>query len=345
MLNFTVVKYYKRASININTNRHKFIYRAINNTAKINKITTSLQALSLSIKNNKQVSTYLGIFFFICSGAMSSLLMVAIKSASYNTNMLPTHLLTWRYIFAFLALLPIMIKKRFNFLKPKIVRSNFARDIAATTATFMWYTFGINLPLGNLTLISFLTPVLIVVFAAIIFKEKISLGIVISLLFCLFGVAIVVKPDFITLGSSYIFILLTSVLRAVVGILSKNVLNKQSPLDALLSSVIFMTIFSCIANPPDIQYLTKDFAIEVTILSSLFFIYLMFYNIGVWLCDVGALQPFDFVRLCFSVGFGYYFFGDKINSNTLIGGTIIVLAGLYSVVSKQRRAKINNNAN
>ena len=47
--------------------------------------------------------------------------------------------------------------------------------------------------------------------------------------------------------------------------------------------------------------------------------------------DISAIAPFRYTSLLWAVGLGYFFFAEVPDLLTIVGGTLVVLTGLYTL--------------
>ena len=269
------------------------------------------------------------LLFVVACFAVSILMMLTkIYVAKYHAS--PSQLLTWRYIAVFVFVLPVMIKRKFAFLNPKLLAPNAARDAIYVAANFIWYTFGANVPINDSTAISFLTPVAAVILSSFIFGEKITAMLCVSICVCFVGVFVVVQPAFSQFAVSYAMIIFGAILRSLVPILSKKVLTNQSPTDASLCWSFLMLVIGCIISPPQLLLLTPTFAASIAVMALVSLIYIFAINAAISLANVGSLQPFDFSRIVFSAILGYAILNEATSLHVITGVAIIIVGNILA---------------
>lgn len=299
-------------------------------TAKMANKVSQLASHLIAGKHRQKVAILL--FVIACFSVSTLMTLTKIYVAKYQTS--PSQLLTWRYIVAFIFLLPIMIKRKFAFLSPKLLAPNLARDMVYVAANFIWYTFGANVPINDSTAISFLTPVVAVLLSSFIFREKITAAIVASICICCAGVFVVVQPTFNQFAGSYSMVIFGALLRSFVPVLSKKALINQSPINASLCWGFLMVTIGCIINPPQLSLLTPNFAADITAMAIVSLVYIFSISSAISLVNVGSLQPFDFSRIAFSAILGYAILNEATNMPTIIGIAIIIIGNVVAASHK-----------
>ena len=188
-----------------------------------------------------------------------------------------------------------------------------------------------NSALSTVTAIMQTAPLVLSIMAVLFLKEVIGVSRVLAILFGFLGVLIIIRPS-----AGEFDIYTVCALIGVIGLAGRDFSARLLPdnvsviglsffgsLSVILAGVILM-VFSggwVLPNPKETFYC-------VTMAAS--------GGVGLWcmstsirLADVSAVSPYRYTRIIFGTVAGVIIFDEKIDTLTILGGLIIVVAGLY----------------
>ncbi len=199
----------------------------------------------------------------------------------------------------------------------------------------LFYVLSISLtPLSATTVILQATPLVVVAGAALIFGEQVGLRRWIAIFGGLIGVVIVVGP-----GTDSFSVLSVLAVIGLLGFAGRDLASRAAPatlstsilgLYGFLAIFVAGVLFSVWARAafvwPEMEvcfYLIGAVLVGVVAYSCL----MKAMRTG----DVSAVTPFRYTRLLFGIALGVLLFGERINSQILLGSGLIVVSGLFLV--------------
>lgn len=204
----------------------------------------------------------------------------------------------------------------------------------------LFYVLALALtPLSSATVILQSAPIFVVLGAVLFFGERVGWRRWMAIIGGLIGVLIIVNPG----AESFSLLSLLAVLgtigfsgrdlasRAAPSVLTSNVLGFYGFLTIVVAGVVYRMWEGAPFLLPDIQVgLAMAGAVLAGVLAYMSLMTAM--RTG----DVSAVTPFRYSRLLFGVGLGVLAFGETLDSRTIVGTVVILLAG--AVIMKRDKA-------
>ncbi|MPT46857.1 MAG: DMT family transporter [Sphingobium sp.] len=221
--------------------------------------------------------------------------------------------------------------------------------VSFSTATF-FVALGF-LPLGAATVIMYLNPVIIVILSSLFLGEKVPKVAWVATLVAFLGVIIVIRPNIITIGWVGLLPLVTALCMAIFIILNRLGAGLSSIIHAqFLISLCAMVISSVLAIcghfsgierlhlfMPSMHVLLGCAFVAMTATAAHGFIIMAAERV-----EAGRIAPFAYTQLLVAVLLGVVFFRDRLDAMTLLGGAMIVGAGLATWKAQRKGADRRN---
>ena len=192
-----------------------------------------------------------------------------------------------------------------------------------------WFWAISLVPLAKVTALN-LSALLFTILGAIIFLKEVSeLKRWAALIFGFAGVMAIVRPGYEIISFGIILVLATRLFSAVARLLSKVLSKTEKTPTVVIYGTLTMAILSSI--PAALVWVTPNlyqFGLILIIsicgtCSQLSMVHA--YKLG----DMGAVEPFHFVRLIWAALFGFILFGEIPSLWVWIGATMIIIAVSY----------------
>ena len=224
------------------------------------------------------------------------------------------------------------------------VRSNrlhlqIARSVLLLGVTFFFFRGISTVQIATASVIMFLAPILVVVLAIPILKEKVGIRRSISVLVGFVGALIVVRPGMTGFEPGMTFLLIAAFCHAFYLIATREVRDYDGPLVSLFYTGAFGAVVTSAIVP---FYWEWPAATD----------WLMFAGIGFFgsvshLCLIRAFSaapasvvaPFTYSALLWSASLGYLVFGDLPDRWVVLGAVLIVGSGLYIFFREEALAR------
>jgi len=227
-------------------------------------------------------------------------------------------------------------------------RSHALRAACGSTAMGLGFLGLKLLPLPDVTAIRFATPILIVVFAALILGERIRLVRVTAVVTGLVGVTIVMWPR-LSLGFGDLALLGAVVTfgSAALAALSQVFIKSMAGVESTTAIVFwFSATASCLSlltlpfgwvMPSGIEWI---FLVGAGLFGGLGQILL---TAGYRFADASTLAPFTYISMIWALAIGYFVFGESPTWPMLGGAALVIVAGI-GIVLRERQLGLHGTA-
>ena len=267
----------------------------------------------------------------ICAAGMHA----AIKYIAFQIH--PFEIFFLRQSIALFLLIPIFINIGFAALKTDRLTGHILRGACMTVGGMAWFWAISLVPLAKVTALN-LSAVLFTILGAIIFLKEVSeLKHWAALIFGFAGVVAIVRPGYEIISFGIILVLSTRLFPAVARLLSKVLSKTEKTPTVVIYGTLTMAILTSI--PATVGWVTPNlyqFGLILIIsicgtCSQLSMVHA--YKLG----DMGAVEPFHFVRLIWAALFGFILFGEIPSLWVWIGATMIIIAVSYLAHGKAKK--------
>lgn len=291
-----------------------------------------------------------GVFWITLVALTSNLNDILMREASR----LPAQEVTFfRYFFAVLTLLPIMMLKAKSAFKTERPLLHIIRSLLLFVAIFSWAGAVKLVPLTTMSIYALTVPLFVLPMAAVFLKERVGWQRTVATLLGFFGIFIImmdasaVSPtasqdvsfleNILSIfsmstmtesGSSRgTWLLLGSVLAfALSDIVNKKYVLKESTLSMLFYIALGTALLaSFFAYPVFVMPTVKEF-LFLGVLGAGGNLILFFLLKAFAATDVSSLAPYRYTELIFAGFFGFFLYQEIPTLNTFMGGGIIILA-------------------
>jgi len=259
----------------------------------------------------------------ILSVFFSALMSVLIKLAQQEINVFTAAFL--RFFFGILILTPIFIKTKLNVFKTSHLKIHFLRVIINYPSMLLFF-YGINfVSIEKANSLTFVVPFIATILAIIFLKEKIYGYRIFALLLGFIGMLIIIRPGFIEISIGVYMILTSSILWAIMIIITKKLSKDDSSITILSYQYLLMFVISFVFAIFNWQSPSNE---------TIFYLFLAGFSGTIFhltlyqaykLVDVSLVQPYSFLVLVFASILGYFVFGEIPDIYTWIGTGIIFI--------------------
>lgn len=210
------------------------------------------------------------------------------------------------------------------------------RSLADVAATILFLEALLRMPLANLSAILQAMPLAITLCAALVYGDKIGWRRMTAILAGLVGVLIIIRPG--TEGfDRWALLGVASVMCVVVRDLSVRPLRGQVPsaLVALGAAVAVTTMGWVGAGFQGWQPMTGGEAAKVLGAGIFLIVAYLTSVMAMRSGDIGLVAPFRYTSLLWAIALGLIVFGDLPDGWTLLGATIVVAAGIFTLLRER----------
>lgn len=200
--------------------------------------------------------------------------------------------------------------------------------VGATTSIFMAVKF---LPLAETYAISFISPFIVALAAALILRERVGLRRWLMIALGFAGVLIVLRPGGSALGLAALFPVMMACFWAAYQIMTRIIGSTDPPLTTLFYTALTGSVVSSLAVPfvwqpmPLAGWAGLAFIGAVGLIGQLALIR------AYALAEASLLSPFVYTQIVWAALIGYVVFGDVPDGATLVGAALVVGSGLLLI--------------
>jgi len=234
-----------------------------------------------------------------------------------------------RYVAGTLFLVPVLLRIIRRQLIVHAWNTLLVRGVVHGVGVCLWFFAMARIPIAEVTALSYLTPILMTIGAAIFFGEKLYTRRIMAIVFGLLGVFIILRPGFSEISIGQLAQLVTAPLFAASLLLTKKLTSTEqlSVIVATLSIICSITLLPfALINwvKPDLI----EFALLVLtgVLATIGHFTL---TKALTLAPIAVLQPVSFLQLLWATLFGVLLFGESIDGFVVLGGIILVISISY----------------
>jgi drug/metabolite transporter (DMT)-like permease len=276
-----------------------------------------------------------GMVFMLASSVFAAGMHVTVKYVALEIH--PFEIFFLRQSIALVLLAPIFLNIGFAALKTERLGMHFMRGVFMTAGGMAWFWAISLVPLAKVTALN-LSAVLFTVLAAIIFlKEASEWKRWAALIFGFIGVIVIVRPGYEIISFGVILVIVTRLFPAGARVLSKVLSRTERTPTIVVYGAVAMSVLSFI--PAMMVWITPNleqffYIILVSIGGTLSQLSMVTaYKVG----DIGAVEPFHFVRLIWAALFGFILFGEIPSIWVWIGASMIIAAVTYLAQGEARK--------
>ena len=222
---------------------------------------------------------------------------------------------------------------------------HFWRGLVGTVAmAFMFLGLGL-LPLPEVTAISYSAPILTVVFAAAMLREKVRLIRFTAVFMGFIGVLIILYPrlSVISLEQKFsfeargaLYVLLGATFMALAHIFIRK-LTKTETASAI---VFYFTISSCFWSALTVPFgwvIPNMFTFGILLLAGLLGGFgQIFLTTAYKYSEASMVAPFEYISILFAIVLGYFVFGELPTLTVLVGSLVVISAGILIIWREHR---------
>lgn len=278
-----------------------------------------------------------GMLWFLLSLIISNTNDIIMKFLGQN---LPSvEIIFWRFLFGTLSLIPFMMffgKASWKSERPFV---HLLRGGLLFGGISLW-CFGLTIvPISTATVLNFSIPLFTLVLAFFFLRENIGWQRLVATIIGFLGVVTVLGPSAFGFESMAFVLVLASLMFAMLDVINKKFIVKESMLSMLFYSAIVTTLLSAVPTyfvwvMPTLQ---QFFVLLVLGFGGNLILYCLLKAFS--MMDASALAPFRYFELVLSVVFGFLLFQEIPVWGTALGTAIIIPSTFFVARYEFRRGR------
>ncbi|MFC1665288.1 DMT family transporter [Pseudomonadota bacterium] len=267
--------------------------------------------------------------------ALVMVLSVSLFTSSHGfargvgTSIHPYEIAFFSSLFSFVFYLPWLLRTGFRPMRTNKFHIHLIRSFFNAGALVTWYIAISIIPLADATALALTLPFCTTLAAVIFLKEKAHIRRWIALGIGIFGALIIIRPGVQSVSIGFFYVILCVFLSSGSRIFAKQLTKTDKPVSigawvALLQIPITLLLAVYVWRWPDLTQLSMLVAVGLFAGGAQFTLTVAYDR-----ANVGALEPFNFIRLIIAALIGYFIFSELPDIWTWVGGTIIIASTSY----------------
>lgn len=245
-------------------------------------------------------------------------------------------LMIWLIAMGFAASKGISPVRVYRSVAPKL---QVARGMMLVLSLSLLFIALKHLPLAEATVISFTSPLWVVAFSAPLLGERVGWRRWAAVVVGLCGAAIVMQPGTDIFQWLALLPLIGAVFFAFFQIITRLLAGRDGFETTMAYSFsVGAAVVLIAAALTNWKTPTAEEAGLIALMGALGFVahLTMLWSLGA--ADASLVAPFNYVRVLWAIGLGYWWFGETPGLWTVVGGGIVVASGLYVLWRETRRS-------
>ena len=225
------------------------------------------------------------------------------------------------------------------------------RQFAEGIAAIAFITSLTLIPLSTVAAVFQATPLVITMGAALFLGEAVGWRRWLAIIVGLIGVLIIIRPGLNSFDPNVGYVLI-----AVLFVTVRDLITRKLPMNVPSTIVSFQAFASLIIAGGIVIFLSDQKIVGLDknqiyfVLGGIIFGVIGYYCIvaSTRIGEAGVVTPFRYSRLLFAIIIGFLFFNERPDFLTLLGASIVIMTGIYTVLrerylARRSRAKMFNN--
>lgn len=230
-----------------------------------------------------------------------------------------------------LIISPVIFRNFRTVFKTNYYGMYFLRVALSIVAIYCGFSAVINMPLAEVTAISFSRILFTTILAIIFLKEVIGIRRWTSVFIGFMGVLVIIRPDPDNINIFALMAIVAALLDSAIQILLRKLSQIDKPSTILAFHSLSITLI--LAIPTYLQWVMPNLQemIFIAIIGSLMSVMQWLFIQAIKVGEASAIAPMEYSRLLYAGIIGFIFFAEIPTIWTLSGAGIIVASTLYTM--------------
>jgi drug/metabolite transporter (DMT)-like permease len=275
-----------------------------------------------------------GAAWMILAGFCWTIMTILVRqlSADYSSF----EILFFRNLVSVCILLPLAMRSGLSSLKTQRLPLHSLRALLSYIGVLLLFYGIANIPLPDVTALSFTQPLFVVILAALILKEAVNGARWIAVIAGFVGLLVIVRPGVVAVELATVLVLLSAFSYAVSNICVKRLMTTDTAnqsvfyfnllmLPIALVPALFVWVTPALADLPLFVAIGVNGTIAVYAYARSF-----------TLADASAVMPFDFLRMPMAATAAFLLFSETGDIWTWVGSVIIFASSYFLARSSSK---------
>lgn len=236
-----------------------------------------------------------------------------------------------RQILVLIIISPVIFRNRATVFKSNIYGMHFMRAALSICAMYLGFSAVVNMPLAEVTAISFARILFTTILAIIFLNEVIGIRRWTSIIIGFVGVIVIIRPDPDNFNIYALMAIVSALFVSAVQIILRKLTQIDKPSTILVFHSVSITLFMSIPAyflwvMPSLDEMFYILMIG-GLMSMMQWLFIQALRVG----EAAAIAPMEYTRLLYAGVIGMIFFAETPTVWTLSGAGIIVASTLYTM--------------
>lgn len=267
--------------------------------------------------------------------------IAAVARSAALSGMDPMQVLFFRNLFCVVWMLPLLAWRGWSLVRTNQLRLYGMRVVMSFISMTAFFNALALLPIGEVTAISFLSPLFGTLFAILLLGEHVGLRRWSALAVGFIGAMIILRPTGSEFGWGQIAAVVSAMSVGVIGPLVKQLTSTDDADRIVFITNLIMTVMSIVPAVLVWVWPSPELLAQLLLMGLFAVLGHMTLVRGYAVADASLAMTFKFSRLPFSVLVGYLAFGELIDGWTWVGAIIIFAAAAFVTRREAQLARAN----
>ena len=236
-----------------------------------------------------------------------------------------------RQIIVLIIISPVIFRNLGSVFRSNAYSLHFLRAALSVIAMYTGFTAVVNMPLAEVTVITFARTLFTTILAIIFLKEVIGMRRWASIVIGFIGVLVIIRPDPDNINIYALMAIISALFVSGIHIVMRKLSQIDKPSMIMAFQSVFITLV--MAVPTFYQWVTPtlDDMIYILVIGILMAVMQWLFIQALKAGEAAAIAPMEYVRLIYAGAIGVIFFAEIPTVWTLSGAAIIVGSTLYTM--------------
>jgi drug/metabolite transporter (DMT)-like permease len=270
-----------------------------------------------------------GSLFALVASLLAVLMASLIKQVGQTVPVV--EILFIRQVLVVAIISPVIVKHFDSVFITRVFRLHLLRSALSVVAMVTGFMAVVQMPLAEVTAISFVRTLFTTILAIIFLKETVGIRRWSSVAIGFIGVLVIVRPDAQNINAYALLAITSAFFVSSINIVMRKLSQIENPSTIMAYQSIFVTLV--LAGPtaylwvtPTVREMLLILAVGV-LMSVMQWIFIQAYRVG----EAAAIAPMEYSRLLYAAIIGIVFFAEIPTPWTLGGAAIIIASTLYTM--------------